>query len=266
MSAQPRRITQESHHEEAVAQVVQVVAPAAQPAAQPLNDRALAPVSGKIAFLRHVLVGFAKVYAENAQTLLRPVLFLWAHLAVFMKAVTHLGVPVLLALGLSTMGPVASLYLQSASIGSQWPVEVRDTTIVDGREAFQDPSAPQWIAWYARFGHPGFGSTNSIFAAHINYIHFGNGPFAYLTSAVPQDALYVSMADGSSYAYTVKSVQVVSLVELQSGAMDSFVFPSLDAHTERVTLISCGGDFVPREGGGGDYTSRIILIAERYVP
>lgn len=163
-------------------------------------------------------------------------------------------------------GPVASLYLQSASIGSQWPVEVRDTTIVDGRETFQDPSAPQWIAWYARFGHPGFRSTNSIFAAHINYIHFGNGPFAYLTSAVPQDALYVSMADGSSFAYTVKSVQVVSLVELQSGAMDSFVFPSLDGHMERVTLISCGGDFVPREGGGGDYTSRIILIAERYVP
>lgn len=163
-------------------------------------------------------------------------------------------------------GPVASIYLASARIGSEWPVETRDTTIIGGRETFQDPSGPQWIAWYARFGHPGFGGANSIFAAHINYINFGNGPFAYLTSAVAEDALYITMADGSSYAYTVQSVQLVSLAELQAGAIDGYVFPPLDAHTERVTLISCGGDFVPRAGGGGDYTSRVILIAERYVP
>lgn len=162
-------------------------------------------------------------------------------------------------------GPVASLYLASARLGSQWPVETRDTTVVGGRETFQDPSGPQWIAWYARFGHPGFAGNNSIFAAHINYINFGNGPFAYLTSAVAEDALYVTMADGSAYAYTVKSVELVSLAELQAGAIDAYVFPALDAHTERVTLISCGGDFVPRAGGGGDYTSRVILIAERYV-
>lgn len=74
------------------------------------------------------------------------------------------------------------------------------------------------------------------------------------------------MADGTVYAYTVHSVELVSLDALQSGAMDNYVFPALDAHTERVTLISCGGDFVPRPGGGGDYTSRVILVAERYVP
>jgi len=163
-------------------------------------------------------------------------------------------------------GPVAALSLASARIDSQWPVETRDTTVIGGRETFQDPSGPQWIAWYARFGHPGYAGSNSIFAAHINYISFGNGPFAYLTSALPDDALYVTMADGSSYAYTVRSVQLVSLAELQAGSIDGYVFPALDSHTERVTLISCGGDFVPRAGGGGDYTSRVILIAERYVP
>lgn len=163
-------------------------------------------------------------------------------------------------------GPVASLYLESAGLGSQWPVEIRDTVSVNGRETFADPSGPEWIAWYERFGHPGYGGNNSIFAAHINYIHFGNGPFANLTSAVSGDALYVTMADGTAYAYTVHSVELVSLDTLQSGAMDSYVFPALDAHTERVTLISCGGDFVPRPGGGGDYTSRVILVAERYVP
>lgn len=162
-------------------------------------------------------------------------------------------------------GPVASLYLNSAQISNQWDVEVRDTTFVGGRETFQDPSQASKIAWYSRFGHPGFASNNSLFAAHINYIGFGNGPFAYLTSAVVDDALYVTMANGDTYAYSVRSTQLVSLSDLQNGAMDGFVFPLLDAHTERVTLISCGGDFVSRPGGGGDYTSRVILIAERYV-
>ena len=96
-------------------------------------------------------------------------------------------------------------------------------------------------------------------------MNFGNGPFAYLTSAAYQDALYVTMANGASYAYTVKSVEVVSLAELEAGAMDAYVFPSLDSYTERITLISCGGNFVARAGGGGDYTSRVILVAERYV-
>ena len=164
------------------------------------------------------------------------------------------------------LGPVASISLGSARITSQWPVEVRDTTIVGGRETFQDPSHPGTIAWYARFGQPGFASNNSIFAAHINYINYGNGPFAYLTSAQVDDALYITMANGAVYAYSVKSVQLVPLADLENGAIDGFVFPGLDAHTERVTLISCGGDFVARPGGGGDYTSRVILIAERYVP
>jgi hypothetical protein len=162
-------------------------------------------------------------------------------------------------------GPVSSLYLESAGISSRWPVDIRDTTNVGGRETFQDPSRPDSIAWYARFGQPGFPANNSIFAAHINYINFGNGPFAYLTSAAPGDALYVTMADGTSYAYTVRSVELVSLSELENGAIDAYVFPALDSYTERVTLISCGGDFVPRAGGGGDYTSRVILVAERYV-
>ncbi len=162
-------------------------------------------------------------------------------------------------------GPVASLFLASAKISSNWQVEVRDTTSIAGRETFQDPTRPERIAWYSRFGQPGFAANNSIFAGHINYVGFGNGPFAFLTSAAVDDALYVTMANGTEYAYTVRSVEVVSLQALQEGAMDAYVFPSLDSYTERITLISCGGDFVPRPGGGGDYTSRVILVAERYV-
>lgn len=165
-------------------------------------------------------------------------------------------------------GPVESLYLASAGIGADSPVEVRDTTFEGGREVFQDPSEPGRIAWYARFGHPGSAGTNSVFAAHINYFGYGNGPFAHLLSAQPEDALYVKMADGETYAYTVISVSTIPLSDLQSGGMDGVVYPPLDSHTERVTLISCGGDFVPfaNGSGAGEYTSRVVLVAERYIP
>jgi hypothetical protein len=159
-------------------------------------------------------------------------------------------------------GPVASLHLGSARLDAAWPVEVRDTYFAGGREFFEDPSAPQKIAWYSRFGQPGFTGANSIFAGHIDYVGFGKGPFGYLTDASAGDALYITMDNGAGYAYTVKSVAVVSLHDLD---MDAVVFPALAGGVERVTLISCGGTFVPYAGGGGEYTSRVILVAERYV-
>lgn len=163
-------------------------------------------------------------------------------------------------------GPVAALYLGPAGIDSD-QIEQRDTTIQGGRETLQDPAYPGDIAWYPRFGHPGYGGgTNSLFAAHVNYYQYGNGPFAYLTSASPGDALYVTMANGQQFAYTVVSVRVIPLSELSSGGMQDVVYPSLGAHTERVTLISCGGDFVPFAGGGGEYTSRVVVTAERWAP
>lgn len=159
-------------------------------------------------------------------------------------------------------GPVASLHLAAAKLDAAWPVEVRDTYFAGGREFFEDPSAPQKIAWYSRFGQPGYIGTNTIFAGHIDYVGFGKGPFGYLTSASAGDALYLTMDNGTTYTYTVKSVAVVSLQNLD---MDAVVFPALAAGVERVTLISCGGTFVPYPGGGGEYTSRVILVAERYV-
>lgn len=158
-------------------------------------------------------------------------------------------------------GPVQSLHLASARVDARWPVEVRDTHMQGGREVFQDPTAPQRIAWYSRFGQPGFSGHNSLFAAHIDYIGFGKGPFGFLTSARAGDALYLRMDNGTELAYTVVSVEIIKLSVLD---MDAVVFPPLGAGMERVTLISCGGTFVPYPGGGGEYDSRIILVAERY--
>jgi len=159
-------------------------------------------------------------------------------------------------------GPVESLHLAAARLDAGWPVEVRDTYFAGGREFFEDPSAPQRIAWYSRFGQPGYIGSNSIFAGHIDYVGFGKGPFGYLTSASAGDALYLTMDNETAYTYTVKSIATVALANLD---MDAVVFPALAPGVERVTLISCGGTFVPYAGGGGEYTSRVILVAERYV-
>jgi sortase (surface protein transpeptidase) len=102
-----------------------------------------------------------------------------------------------------------------------------------------------------------------MFAAHVNYVGYGPGPFANLLHSGPGDALYVKMDNGFVYTYTVQSVKVVPLAQLN---MDEVVYVDLPEDKERVTLISCGGTFIPNPNGpGGDYTSRVILVAERYL-
>lgn len=164
--------------------------------------------------------------------------------------------------------PVVSLYLQSAGVTQTFPVEQRDTTFEGSREVLQDPSHPGNIAWYPRFGHPSQPAQDALFAAHVNYFGYGNGPFAYLQNAKIDSALYVTLSDGTVYVYDVKSVDVIPVSTLDDGGMQSIVYPPLDSYTARITLISCGGDFIPyaNGSGAGEYASRVVLVAERYVP
>lgn len=165
------------------------------------------------------------------------------------------------------VGPIARVYLGPASLNSS-DIEIRGTTWINGRETFQGPSGPARIAHYPGVQGelppaPGFPAGHTILAAHVNYLGFGDGPFAHLTRVRPGDALYLTMANGTEYAYTVRSVDIVPLTVID---MDAIVYPPLDGHRERVTLISCGGTCIPNRWGGCDYDSRVILVAERYVP
>jgi hypothetical protein len=165
------------------------------------------------------------------------------------------------------VGPIAQVYLGSASLNST-DIEVRGTTWINGRETLQDPTAPSRIVHYPNLQGelppaPGFPAGHTILAAHVNYIGYGNGPFAHLTRVKPGDALYLTMANGTQYAYTVQGVEIIPLAVID---MDAIVYPPLDSHRERVTLISCGGTCIPNRYGGCDYDSRVILVAERYLP
>ena len=159
-------------------------------------------------------------------------------------------------------GAVVAITLPSAGLTGNAVVERRDTESDLDHERLQEPTHPSRIAWYDRFGQPGTRATNSMFAAHVDYVRYGRGPFYNLTSAQAGSTLTVVMDNGAEYYYTVQSVQVIHLNDLD---MNAIVYPPLDSSTERITLISCGGTFVTYPGGGGEYLSRVILIAERHL-
>lgn len=159
------------------------------------------------------------------------------------------------------LGPPRVLSLPSAYIPPVY-IEQRHTVFQSGGEFFDVPSNPSWIAWYYRFSTLGRGGQNTIFSAHINHVSIGNGPFRYLTSAAVGDTLSISTDNGTVLRFSVQSVRVIHLSNLD---MDAIVYPSLPQNRERVTLISCGGTFVPYPGGGGEYDSRVILVAERII-
>ena len=171
------------------------------------------------------------------------------------------------AVPVRSSAPVVALHVPSAGIDGSFAVEQRDTKFVGSREVLQDPSSPGLIAWYPRFGHPSEPAQDALFAAHINYIGYGNGPFAHLQNAQVGAPLELILADGTAYTYTIETVELIPLSQLDNGGMQDIVYPPLDSYHTRVTLISCGGDFVPYNdgSGAGEYTSRVVVTAERYV-
>lgn len=160
-------------------------------------------------------------------------------------------------------GQPTTLHLASGGVTGSPPIEPRHTIISGGREFFDVPSHPSLVAWYDRFGTLGKGGSTTLMAAHIDYVGYGAGPFARLTSARVGDLATVTNARGETLKYSVQSVQVIHLSNLD---MNQVVYPALAPNKERLTLISCGGTFVPNPSGvGGQYESRVILVAERYV-
>jgi LPXTG-site transpeptidase (sortase) family protein len=97
----------------------------------------------------------------------------------------------------------------------------------------------------------------------VNYVGWSLTPFAYLSNLNVGDSVYVTMADGTMYTYTVNSVTLVPVA-----AVDMFqvLYPALDNNTEQVTLMTCGGDFFYQPGVGGEYGSRLIATATRFIP
>ncbi len=124
----------------------------------------------------------------------------------------------------------------------------------------QVPLNGQDVAWYTFSSPPGAGS-NAVFAGHINW-GGATGVFGNLDQLVPGDTVRVISDDGHEYTYEV----------FASFPVDPYDAESLKVMeptpTDTVTLITCGGTWVPdaSERFGGSYTNRTIVQARLMEP
>jgi LPXTG-site transpeptidase (sortase) family protein len=115
------------------------------------------------------------------------------------------------------------------------------------------PLNGQDVAWYDFSSKPGGGS-NAVLAAHINWERAA-GAFAHLDDAKPGDAIRLISEDGREYTYEVTATFYVDPEDPDSLEVMA------PTPTETVTLITCGGTWLPNpsEPFGGSYTTRTIV-------
>ena len=123
------------------------------------------------------------------------------------------------------------------------------------------PDNPDDIVWYDFSTRPGWGS-NAVFSGHVDWTLNGvpvTGVFYDLRKVEVGDIIKVRLEDGIEYQYKVTGNVAIPYDDPQAlqvmGATP----------TEMITIITCGGAWVPRWGDplGGNYTHRQIVRAER---
>lgn len=116
------------------------------------------------------------------------------------------------------------------------------------------------VGWYAPYAKPGHGG-NSVFAAHLNF-NKRPGPFANLQNIHALDRISIIMEGGPTYVYEVVAYLRYDVVAMPTGELIDA--PTRPNGEEWITLITCGGDFVPDPGSEfGHYEQRDVVIARR---
>jgi sortase (surface protein transpeptidase) len=127
----------------------------------------------------------------------------------------------------------------------------------------ETPHDPLKTGWYdiEGYGKPGF-ADNSVFAAHVDYYPNILGPFNKLKDLEKDDAVVVVMDNGTEYTYHVIRK---ARYDVKTIPMGDLIWPKdRPEGKEWITLITCGGEFVPsRPGGPGEYLNRDVVVAER---
>lgn len=120
----------------------------------------------------------------------------------------------------------------------------------------QVPLNGEQVAWYDFSAWPGAGS-NAVFAGHLNW-EGAPGVFADLKDLQVGDKITL-VTEVWERTYTVTNT---SLVDPADPASLRVMKPT---ETDTVTLITCGGTWIPdpSELFGGDYANRVIVQAEQ---
>ncbi len=170
----------------------------------------------------------------------------------------------------ATPAPEATPYdgelalMRIPSLGVEAPIEAIGK--IPGANKLDVPQ-PRNVGWYHIYDKPGFG-TSSLFSAHKDWHPNIEGPFYALTDLEDGDLVIVVMDDGREYVYEVFFQQRYVTGDLP---MHDLIWPHeaeneellRPADEEWVTLITCGGDFIPtEEDGSGYYVHRDVVIAK----
>ena len=119
----------------------------------------------------------------------------------------------------------------------------------DGQMAL--PPDPEVLGWY-RFGPaPGDGTGSVVLAGHLDSERYGLGPLVGLRDVESGDPVRVTRADGTRGRYTVVDVR-----RYDRQALPEKLFTRTGP--ERLRIITCGGDYLPDEGG---YQQNLVVTA-----
>ena len=122
---------------------------------------------------------------------------------------------------------------------------------VDRSGAMALPDTVDAVGWY-RFGpRPGSRAGASVVAGHVDTLTEGIGPLASLADLDVGATISVATARGE-VDYEVRSVSVIG-----RGDLDLERLFARDG-APRLHLVTCGGDYVPEEGG---YESNLVVVA-----
>jgi LPXTG-site transpeptidase (sortase) family protein len=131
---------------------------------------------------------------------------------------------------------------------------------VDDQGVPEVPLNGQDVAWYSFSSPPGAGS-NAVFAGHINW-EGAIGVFGEVNKLQAGDTIRLISKDKHEYTYEVFANFPVDPYDDDSLKVMS------PTPTDTVTLITCGGTWVPdpSERFGGSYTNRTIVQARLMKP
>lgn len=134
---------------------------------------------------------------------------------------------------------------------------------IDDKNRLEVPDDPLNVGWYGIYQKPGWGY-NAVFSAHVDYFPDIKGPFYDLARSEVGDEIIVVMENGIEYKYRVISNVRYTVDTIPTG--DLIKAPDRPRDKEWITLITCGGTFVPYNGydGPGYYVHRDVVIAERF--
>jgi LPXTG-site transpeptidase (sortase) family protein len=111
------------------------------------------------------------------------------------------------------------------------------------------------VAWYDFSARPGQGS-NAVFAGHVTWDR-APAVFWDLGKLAAGDLLRIVVQDGRQLVYQVSETFMVDPAQPDAVRV---MYPTSE---DMVTLITCGGTFVPDRASplGGDYSHRVVVRA-----